>query len=82
MAFSVGLVLGLPPGVTFSFEPAKIKADMSELLRDMLDRFYEGQGRDGNVLPSVWRTPTLARRCHIGVQLLVTRRGSWERISY
>jgi hypothetical protein len=50
VALSIGLVLGFPPGVTFNFEPIKIKADMMEILRDMLERFYEGQGRERNML--------------------------------
>jgi hypothetical protein len=51
VSFGIGLVLAFPPGVTFTFEPTEVKADLAEILRDMLERFYDGQGRGDNLLP-------------------------------
>jgi hypothetical protein len=49
LAFSVGLVLSFPPGVTFDFEPPKLNLDVAALLNTMLDRFYAGEA----LLPEV-----------------------------
>jgi hypothetical protein len=43
LAFSVGVVLSFPPGITFDFEPAELELDVAGVLTTMIDKFYEGQ---------------------------------------